>query len=247
MVQMNCIEPVLKVTNILKRGGLYPNSTVTKAQLVQLIFHSCYYLLIVISLLMNVMKAVKARNEAELNRMICVVVPMVNLMAKIVTILLNEKYVLSIVEDLTSNTFNRHTEKLNDYIKSVYRISELMWKYYTLVIAAFLLITAVLPIMTNIETIMIPPPFDFGKYDVIYKIIHLITGIYLGVSSICYDSLFMMLMAICVAQLYILSDRLINIFQDAKLSWKNEINETVDNREMQIIKECIILHETINQ
>ncbi|GJQ66201.1 hypothetical protein Trydic_g4260 [Trypoxylus dichotomus] len=247
MVQMNCIQPVLKVTNILKRGGLYPNSTVTKAQLVQLIFHSCYYLLIVISLLTNVMKAVKASNEVALNRMICLVVPLANLMAKILTILLNEKYVLSIVEDLTSNTFNGHTEKLNDYIKLVYRISELMWKCYTLATIAFLLVTAVLPIMTNIETIMIPPPFDFGKYDVIYKIIHLITGIYLGASSICYDSLFMMLMAICVAQLYILSDRLINIFQDAKLSWSNENNETVDNREMQIIKECIILHETINQ
>ncbi|GJQ66204.1 hypothetical protein Trydic_g4263 [Trypoxylus dichotomus] len=247
MVQMNCIQPVLKVTNILKRGGLYPNSTLTKAQLVQLTFHFCYYLLIVISLLMNVMKAVKARNEVELNRIICVVVPIVNLMAKIVTILRNEKYVLSIVEDLTSNTFNRHAENLNDYIKLVYRISELMWKYYTLTIAAFLLITAVLPIMTNIEIIMIPPPFDFGKYDVIYKIIHLITGIYLGVSSICYDSLFMMLMAICVAQLYILSDRLINTFQDAKLSWRNKSNKAVDIKEMQIIKECIILHETINQ
>ncbi|GJQ66184.1 hypothetical protein Trydic_g4244 [Trypoxylus dichotomus] len=57
----------------------------------------------------------------------------------------------------------------------------------------------------------------------------------------------MSLITLCTAQLNILEEKLIHIFEDAKTIHESDNNRTVDIVVEEILKECIILHETISR
>ncbi|GJQ66207.1 hypothetical protein Trydic_g4265 [Trypoxylus dichotomus] len=63
---------------------------------------------------------------------------------------------------------------------------------------------------------IIPTPFEMGKYDVIYKAMHVVMCVYLGLNSTSFDVLYMTLLGICIAQLYILEEMLMHVYEEAR-------------------------------
>lgn len=154
---------------------------------------------------------------------------------------------MSLLDYLRSDVFNSHSEELNVYVRFVYRISELMWKYYAVVIAAYLSVATIAPLAIDMKTMTIPPPFDMGKYGIVYKILHAILCTYLGLNSLCFDVLFMSLLGLCIAQLYILEKRLIHVFEEAKETCENRDTKEMSLCEEKTLKFCIVLHESLSQ
>ncbi|KAI4468382.1 chitinase [Holotrichia oblita] len=113
------------------------------------------------------------------------------------------------------------------------------------VVAIYISVTGILPFIAN-TTMMIPPPIDVGKFSLLYKIVHILMVLYLGSNSICYDLLFMTLLGLCIAQQNILEQKLLHVYEEAlKISIKD--GHSTVYIEKQILKHCVILHQTINR
>ncbi|GJQ66211.1 hypothetical protein Trydic_g4269 [Trypoxylus dichotomus] len=153
--------------------------------------------------------------------MTCILIPMVNYWAKSFTLMVNKRCFQSILLDLGSNTLNAHSEILNEHIQFIYRTSRLLL------------------------SLTIPAPFETGKYDIIYKIGHFFATGYLAFNTIGFDILFLTLLSLCVAQLNILEERLSNGLDDAEDSCedRNRLGLEIHT----ILREIVILHETVNQ
>lgn len=246
MVKMNCIEPLMRVSNVLLREGLYPKEKLENLQLVKIILHFGFYALILSCVVMNGVDAVKTGNAMALNHATCIFFPTFNLAVKAMVVLRKRKYFLSLMEDLRSDVFNSHSEKLNEYVKFVHRTTELILRYYTIVMSAYVSITSVLPFVTNAK-MMIPPPFDMKQYVVIYNILHVFIGAYLALNAASFDVLFMSLLGSCIAQLYILEQRLINMFEESREKCKDQNSMPLASKEAIIVKECILLYLRISQ
>lgn len=258
MSRITCIDPIIKILNLLRKEGLLPNNKFKLKQILQIIVHALFFTLIMSINITNIVKAIKTNNGMELNRVTCITIPIAQLLLKGLALLMNKKYFFLILDDLKSDTFNSHSVKLNVYIEFVYKLSDLLRKYYILAISLFVLVAAILPFISNMR-LMMPAPFYMGKYIFFYKIIHLLMTIYLATNSISLDVMYMSLMALCIAQLNILEEKLINIFEESRKAFQSrDIKDTVMEEEtgsnikfaiaeQNILKECIIHHEKINK
>lgn len=249
-VRINCFQPLRKPMWLLKVSGLWPLVIVTKLIGLQYLCNFIFDVLILYIVLHNIVNAVLAKNINLLNWMTCVLMPLINYYAKAITLFVNKRCLISILDDITGDMFNHHSQKLNKHIQFIFRISNIMIRYFAVVLTSFISIFGVLPIVTNIRPI-IPAPFDLGKYAVLYNIGHLFAVIFMGAISTAFDVFFMSLMALCGAQLDILEERLMNIWVDANEAFENPLlkqqSATVHDVVQRTLKECIILHETINR
>ncbi|GJQ66183.1 hypothetical protein Trydic_g4243 [Trypoxylus dichotomus] len=177
--------------------------------------------------------------------MVCILIPEINLTVKGLILLKNKKCFVSILEDLNSDTFNIRNKKLNKHIQLVHKVSRLILRYFTLIMSTFLLIASVLPLMTNMK-MLIPNPIESGRFEFIYRITHLLFTTYMAINSASLDVLYASLIGLCVAQLNILDARLENLFKGAN---ERQLTKNFNDKHTIIgkrLRECIILHETIN-
>lgn len=169
---------------------------------------------------------------------------MVNYSAKSWTLLSNKQCFFSILMDLESGIFNKHSEKLNEHIKFIYRVSRIIYRYFVLALFAYLLVGSFLPIIINIGLI-IPSPFEDGPFDIYYRMYHFFATAYMAFNTVGFDVLYLTLISLCVAQLDILKERLSNVFQEVKLSYDED--GVGKKTPQQILKECVMLHQLINE
>lgn len=248
MPKINCIEPLVKVNRILSKEGLLPNGTGRKQiHIVQLTLHTLLAGTALLFMIINGINAIKTGNGRALIHSVCTIMPGANLVVKLVVVLVKKETLLSLLGYLKSDVFNSHSDELNGYVRVVHGISELIWKYYIVVIAGYVFVVGALPILLDTKTMQIPPPFDMGRYEILYKFLHVVICIYFGINSICLDVLFMSLIGLCIAQLYILEKRLIYVLEEVDRMCENRDPKEMSLCEERILKFCIILHESLNQ
>lgn len=255
MTRVMCIHPIKKNLSILGKEGLLPNDKFKFTQLLKITAHALFFTLIMAINITIIVKAIKKGSGMELNRATCITIPIAQLIFKAVALLINNEYFNLVMEDLKSDIFNNHSMELNIHIEFVYKVSELLRKYYTIAIGLFLFVTAFLPFVSNVR-LMMPPPFDMGKYMVFYKFIHFLMTIYMAINSISYDVIYMSLITLCIAQLNILQERLVKIHEESRrmlenkdvehLSMEDDSNGKFIIGEELILKKCIVLHDRIN-
>lgn len=236
--KLSCIEAVSTTTSILLAEGLLPSANRHRFYPSKLIFHLIANALVVGVLITNILNGIRAGNATFINQMTCVLIPVVNLDAKSFTIFKNKNCFVSIMEDLKSDIFNTHSDKLNVHIQLVNKVSRLMSRYFMITMGVFVIFSCILPMMTNIR-LLIPSPIDLGQLHILYEIMHFCCTTYLGINSTCFDVLYVSILGICIAQLNILETRLSNIYEESN---KADINE-LDT----ILSECIKLHDLINK
>lgn len=247
-----CTDPIIKNLSVLGKEGLLPTDKFTLLHMLKITFHALFFSLMTGINIANIVSAIKTGSDMELNRATCIIIPLTQTLIKGVTILINKKHFYLVLKDLRSDIFNSHSMNLNVHIELVYKVSDLLRKYYSLAIGAFIFVAAILPFITNIR-MMMPPPFEMGKYVFFYKFLHFLMTIYLAVNSISLDVMYMSLMALCIAQLNILEERLMNVFEESRskgsehLPAEDSFNSEFIVVEQTILKQCIALHEKINK
>lgn len=246
MGKINCIEPLRKTTRVLSKEGLLTETVIDELPVVRILLHVIFCVYTLTLLVCGLVQAVKTNNRIVLNRLICVFLSAITVFAKEFALLRNRKTFMSLMDDLNSDNFNRHSEQQNRHIQFIYRISQLTLRYYILVASAFLLVSCCLPFILDVE-MLIPPPFEVKKFEFLYKLGQVVLIVYLEVNSVSCDVLYMSIMGLCIAQLNILEERLTNIFEDSI-----EINGTklVDEMSLdaeKLLNECVILHEMLNK
>lgn len=252
MARVMCIDPIIKILHILEKEGLLPRNKFKLTQIVKIIFHIISFSLILSINIIVIVQAIQKGSAMEFIRATYIIIPITQLIFKGATILINKQCFALLLDDLRSDIFNSHSIKLNAHIEFVYKVSDLLQKYYTLAIGLFIFVTAILPFIFNIR-MMMPPPFDMGRYIFFYKIIHFLMTIYMAIHSISYDVMYMSFMALCIAQLSILQERLMNIFEESgtksaeDLSVENNFSRKFIFVEQRILKQCIVLHDKINK
>lgn len=192
-------------------------------------------------LILNIIKGIKLNKPMFINRMIWIVIPLINFLAKLIALHKNKKYYLFVIQNLKSDSFNTQDKQLNQHILLIEKISGLMWKYFGLTIGVMYLVSCVLPVVVDIEPLM-PCPVNIGKYDTFYRILHLTFTFYYAINSPGCDLLLMSLLGICIAQLSILKERLIGL--------RGSDTETVNAMSVHVektLRECIALHKVINE
>lgn len=245
MSTINCLQPLSASYWLLKTFGLWPVHKLTKIIVLKLILYFLIDMFVTSMAIHNIINAIRSKNIPLFNWMTCILPVFLNWNMKIITLFKNRNVLFSILDDLRSTTFNVHSQELNKHIQRIDRISKLLAKYFEAAVVVFILIFCLMPFVTDIK-LALPPSFNLGKYDVLYKMGHLFVTIYLGTSSVAYDILYMSFMTLCVAQLNILQDRLTNIYEDAKDRHRNDVLKPVESLLGEILQECVILHETIN-
>lgn len=250
MVHVNCSEPLRKPMWILKTAGLWPLGTITKFVALKYLGNVIYDIVFLYIVLHNIVNAVVSKNINLLNWMTCVFMPLINYYAKNITLFANKRYLISILDDINGDAFNRHSDKLNRHIQSILRISNIIIRYFAFVLTSFISAFGLLPFVTNTRP-LIPAPFDVGKYENLYNIAHLFACIFIGTASTGLDVFFMSLMTLCAAQLDILEEMLRDIWDDANETFRNPLLkkrfDTIHDVVQQTLTECVILHETINR
>lgn len=253
MARIMCTDPIVKNLNILGKEGLLPSNNFKLTQILKITFHVIFFSLATAINVANIVNAIENGSDMELNRATCVLIPLTQLIFKGVTILINKEYFFLLLDDLKSDAFNSHSIKLNVHIEFVYKVSDLLQKYYTVAIGSFIFVVAILPFVSNMR-LMMPAPFDMGKYMFFYKIIHFFMTVYLATNSISLDVMYMSLIALGIAQLNILHEKLVNVFKDSRtLSENKYVGEDLEESdskfavtEQEILKQCIVHHEKIN-
>ncbi|KAK9709301.1 7tm Odorant receptor [Popillia japonica] len=245
MTKIPCTNTLSPIRWFLLKEGLFPTSNSNNLSLLKLLVNFIFYSIIFSILVADLIKTIKARNTVMFNTMTCVVIPVANLAAKIMAIWWNKESFLSLVNDLDSIAFNNHSQTQNQYIQIVNKLAKIFLKILVGVVAIYIVVTGILPFLID-TTMMIPPPVDMGQFTLFYKIIHIIMVLYLGSASICHDLLFMTLLGLCIAQQNILEQKLLNIHEEAvKISTETGFSNRFT--EKQILKQCVVLHETINR
>lgn len=244
--KVNCVEVLQKPIWVLKITGLWPLRKLNAIVLSKLVFNIVFDVVTLIIVLQNIVVARNTKNLRLLNWMICILLPLTNFFAKTVPLWFNRESLQSILNDLNSYDFNSHSDKLNKHIQKIDKISKLIWRYFGLAMTAFVSAFSILPFIIKIQP-MIPAPFKTGNYDVVYKSAHLFATSYLSINSASVDVFYMSLISLCGAQINILEHKLINVLDDAKTSSVNCDGNLIGTTVEDILKECIVLHETINK
>lgn len=243
MTNLNCAKLLTKTNWVLLKEGFLFEKDMGKIQLLKLILHVLYCIFIVILIGSSIGRAISIKDISVLNQLLCMFISAITVFAKEFTLLKHRFCFISIVSDARSDTFNAHNTKLNQHVLFVDRISELTLRYYIFIAIIFLSVTCLSPFVLNMK-MMIPPPMDIRDYDYLYKIVHCLVIFYMSINSVTFDVLYISILGLCVAQLGILEERLTEIFKEAIT--KNGTKESYMEH-YQVLKECVILHETINQ
>ncbi|KAK9708266.1 hypothetical protein QE152_g27316 [Popillia japonica] len=147
-----------------------------------------------------------------------------------------ERKLINVLEDAEAISENFHGKNLNTAAEDI--LKECIVLHDT--------INSILPFFTNMP-VMIPASFNTGEYDVIYKLAHLFATAYFSINSASIDALYLSLIALCTAQLQILERKLINVLEDAEAISENFHGKNLNTAAEDILKECIVLHDTINR
>lgn len=243
MNKVNCFYVISKATWIHLKQGLILSEELRIVEIFRSILHYIIHIFMLSILVLNINNGIKSQNVSLVNRMVCLLIPVSNLIAKALTLQKNRKCFLRLLEDLQSDAFNTHSEKSNTHIQFVDKIRALMLKYFMITIGVFLLVGSVLPVIINID-LLIPNPIRDGRYEVIYRILHFIGTTYFGFNSGCFDVLYVSLIAMCIAQLKILEEELVNIVGNSS---EREFIELGNGNLKERLKQCVVLHVTIDQ
>lgn len=242
MARMSCINALSRTSWILLIEGLLPTEVLKRRQVLKLILHSLWAAFILNLMFHNIVNGIKANNFMLINRMVYVLMPVMTSFAKSVAVLTNKKCFISLLKDLRSNIFNRHSEKQNEHIQFVDKISKIMLRYFTITMGLFLSVACLLPIITNVR-ILIPSPYNLGRYEILYKILHFFVILYMGLNAACFDLLYLSLMGLCIAQLNILQE---NLTYPLKSAYTLD-SKIIDGNVEECLRHCVILHEMINK
>lgn len=245
MAKISCLETVKESSYILSKHGLLFTGKITPLDILKIVLNFLFSILIDTLVILNIKNAIRVNNMRLANWMICVLVPMLFYSARTFTLLVNKQCLVSLLKDLNSDIFNGHSEDLNRHVRAIKTISSVMLRYFGTAAAIFILVYSILPFAINIR-MMIPPPFNTGRYDILYKLCHLIAIIYLGLNAVCLDIFYITLMGLAIAQLNILQERLIEILPNAKaIQSKICPYETLATVASRIVKDCVVQHEMI--
>lgn len=246
MPKLQCTVPLKRTTWFLTIEGLIRQNIFDQLAIWSLIMHLILSLSTVILMTSSMVKAFIIRDTIVLNQIICTLVSAFTVIAKIFTIVENKHWFASIIADLKSDAFNNHNEKQNEHVKFVDKITNLILKYYVVVGVMFVLFTCVLPFIWNVRMV-VPPVFEMGRLKVFYKVIHFILIAYMVSNSVMLDVSYMSLMGLCIAQLSILEEKLIYVLEEARNRNKSNHKEIVYYHVEVILKECVILHDMLNE
>lgn len=244
MAKISCLEPLRVSSNVLSKHGVLFTKNITKLDILKIILNFLYIILLETFVILNIRYGIAVNDMALVNWMICIKIPILYYTAKMLTLLINRRYLLSILRDLNSEVFNGHTEELNRHVQKIRDISNLTLKYFALAVGIFLVVTCILPFVINIRIIM-PAPFYTGGYDVFYKIPHLIAFTYFGLNAVSFDIFYMTLIGLAISQLNILQERLINVKENAVNIAANNNQENLTTITTRLLKECFIQHQMI--
>lgn len=236
---MNCLKIILKPTRILLIQGLVPSGNKKHVRILKTILHCVVYILLFSLLTLNVIKGIRLNKVMFVNRMICLIIPGLNILAKWLGIRINEGHYVSILGNLMSDIFNTRNEILNRHLQSVERISRLLFRYFAITTGALFLAACVLPILLKTQP-LVPCPVDIGQYQIFYNILHFPFTLYFAINSPCLDALFMSLLAICITQLTILQEQLIRL-EDFDACNTNTHSKELDYT----LRKCVNLHKMI--
>lgn len=244
MLNIQCLQVLSRTSRILYILGALP----TRARKMLQTFKSFLNLILVILVLYiichNIINGIRTKDIELINHMTCVVfIPVFIVIVKVSSFYLNKTSFLVLLNILQSDVFNVHSYELNKHIRRVDRLAKFVLMYITagMCVAEFAL--GILPLVIEIK-LTIPAPIALGRYKIYYNVFHTLLTVYLAVSSTSIDLLYLTLMGLSVAQLNILEEKLVGIFSNA--SHRTTDIRTIHYRADQIIRECIVLHKTIN-
>lgn len=246
MTKISCVEAISKISDSLLLHGLLPTKKIKRYQLLKVILQIVFYFVVLNLIIKNIVNALRKSDMILLNRMVCaMLIPVSMLLAKVIAVFKNKHYFFIILEYLDSNIFNDHNEELNRNIQKIAYIARLILRYYTIVGAAYLSLSTFLPMVMDIS-LLLPMPYNIGKFNVYYKYIHLLVMVYLTFQSLYFDMLYLSLLGLCVAQVHILQMKLRDIFENSKEKatlYAVELNVITE----EILKECVILHKLLDK
>lgn len=226
--------------------GLLPENLIDELSISTFIFHFVTGMCTLALIVFSMVEAIKVHNSMVLNQQACVFMSAVTVLAKVFAIVRNKSCFVSVIDDLKSHTFNAHDEQQNEHIQFVDRITKLILRYYVVVGVTFLLFSCLLPFILDVKMV-IPPPFEVGKFEILYKFVHFTVISYMVLNSVTFDVLYMSIMGLCIAQLIILRERLISVAQgDNNTKAVKKYKDTYRDAE-QVLKECVLLHEMLNK
>lgn len=247
MKKVKCSDTVKTVISILSKEGLLFGREITKFDIFKAALNLLLSGVINVFIILDIINAVKVNNTKMANWMICVLIPVVGYVTKEFTLMINRKYFFSILQDLSSLNFNSHNDRQNRHIHLIDKTSSLLLKYFLISDSVIIVSFCVLPFAINIRMV-VPPPFDTGRFDVLYKLFNLIASTYIGYNMTFLDVLYMTMMGLGIAQLNILKERLTEILEDANnlvvLEKDYNLHET-DTIATRILRECVDLHQMI--
>lgn len=247
MTKVMCLDTLKTVIYILSKEGLLFSEKITKFGILKVAVNFSLAAVLNALAILNIISGIKANNMELVNWMVCVLIPALLCATKAVTFVINRKCFLSILQDLSSLSFNAHNYRLNRHIHLIDRVSTLLLKYFIIADIVIIIAFCILPFAINMRMV-VPPPFHTGRFDVLYKLFHLILCSYVGGNMASFDTLYMTLMGLGVAQLNILKERLTDVFEDvnnlAKVTGESILSE-INAGALHILKECIILHKII--
>ncbi|KAK9731034.1 7tm Odorant receptor [Popillia japonica] len=117
--------------------------------------------------------------------------------------------------------------------------------FYLLVGVTFIVFTCLLPFVIDVK-LAIPPPYDMGNFDFFYKVIHFGVMFYLFLNSVICDVLYITILGLCIAQLVILQEKLLDISVETNSAEPHNQRRFHSEVEKDL-KQIIILHMMINK
>lgn len=232
---MSCLKAVFKPSQILLKQRLVPSRNKQHIGIIITLVHLAVYTVLFGLLIFNIFNGIKHNKTMFVNRMMCILIPGLCILAKWLGIRINGRHYLSIFENLNSNIFNTQNKILNRHLQLAERICGLLLRYFAITTGVLFLVSCGLPIALKTQP-MVPCPIDIGKYQIIYNLLHLPLTVYFAINSPCLDVLLMSLLAICIAELEILKEQLIGL---------EDCDSNTRPKEEHTLRECVALHKMI--
>lgn len=249
MFKIKCIDTLNVSSKILLGTGILHTRKLTNFDIMKVMFNYLFYVLTFTVCILNIINAIKASNQNHAFWIAGVLIPLTTYISKTIAPLLNRSSLVLALHYLESDIFNGHSEKLNRHIQLIDKLSRFILYYFIMAAVITVTVFAVLPLLIDVQVLLLAP-FNTGRFEFVYKLFHLFSISYLGVNSVCLDVFNMTLMALAIAQLNILQERLSCIVEDAKyIHIKVKVSSySKKNLAMQsVVNECVILYEAINE
>lgn len=243
MINIQCVEVLSRTSKVLVNLGALPTKKPAKFQTTK----SCLNVFLVILVLYitchDIINGIRTKNIELINHMICfVLIPVIIVVVKMSSFTVNKNSFLSLLDVLESDAFNVHNHNLNRHIQLIDRIAKFVLVYILTAMCVTEFAFGIFPLFTKMK-LAIPAPFALGRYTVFYSMFHTFITVYLIISSTFTNLFYLTLMGISVAQLKILHENLLGIFDKGERTTDIYI---IYNRVDKLLRKCIVLHKTIN-